>query len=185
MVLLPPPWAVMPSLSPPASWVLLIRLEVMPVIASAPLKPPPLWVHQQVPPFGLLENLAWLVPTWDSPQAYGASPHHPEGCDSLSSQGEISCLLSSQMQFFLSSLLALVAQMPGKVLRVSNTLEPRRSLSHSHNLVPFSQRPLCSTESAISSQHKSAHGMQTLYIFPSTGSPLLPPDLSYFTMPKT
>lgn len=41
----------------------------------------------------------------------------------FSSQGETSCLLSSQLQLFLSSLLALVAQVPRDLLRVSNTLE--------------------------------------------------------------
>lgn len=39
--------------------------------------------------------------------------------------------------------------------------------SHSCNLIPFYQRPLCSTESGISSQRKSVHGMQmqcTIYL---------------------
>lgn len=128
MVLLTPPWAVMPSVPPPAAWVLLIHLQVMPVIASAPLEPPPLWVHQHVPPFALLELLAWLVPTWDSLKPVVLFPTTHRDATQLrpfSSQGEASCLLSSQLQLFLSSLLALVAQMPSDLLRVSNALEPQ------------------------------------------------------------
>lgn len=108
--------------------------------------------------------LAWLFPTWDSPKPMMLLPTSHRNATQLhpfSSQGETSCIIIVlPAPTPLSSLLALVAQMPSELLRVSSGLEPRRSLSHSCNLIPFYQRPLGSMESSISSQHESVHGMQ-------------------------
>lgn len=154
-LLLTPPWVPIPSVSPPAAWVLLIHLQAMPVITSAPLKPPPLWVHQHGPPFALLEVLAWLLPTWDSPSLWCFSAP-PTGLK-LSS---VPSLPRDKPVYCPSSCNSSSPHMPSELPRVFNTLEPCRSLSYSCNLIPFYQRLLCSMESGISSQHKSAHEMQ-------------------------